>query len=148
MLAELERLPDKRRAFVVEYAKDHNATQAAIRAGYAENSAQEQSSRLLSIGMVREAVAALEAQNARECRVTVEGLTEDLRKAYKLAIDNNQTSAAVSAVQMIAKLHGLETAQRANENEAVRYVVEAPPKARSNEEWLKEAGKGPTTLVN
>lgn len=45
--------------FVVEYTKDMNATQAAIRAGYAHKAAQEQSSRMLSNAMVKQAVDAV-----------------------------------------------------------------------------------------
>jgi phage terminase small subunit len=46
-------LTDKQEAFVREYLVDLNATQAAIRAGYSEKTAQVQSSRLLSNVMVR-----------------------------------------------------------------------------------------------
>lgn len=49
-------LTPKQQRFVEEYLVDLNATQAAIRAGYAKNSAQEQSSRLLSNAMVRAAI--------------------------------------------------------------------------------------------
>jgi phage terminase small subunit len=49
-------LTPKQRLFVREYIKDWNATQAAIRAGYSNRTAQEQSSRLLSNVMVQEAV--------------------------------------------------------------------------------------------
>ena len=41
-------LTNKRRVFVDEYLKDCNATQAAIRAGYAERSARQQGQRMLS----------------------------------------------------------------------------------------------------
>jgi len=41
-------LTAKRRAFVREYIKDFNATQAALRAGYAESSARQTASDLLS----------------------------------------------------------------------------------------------------
>lgn len=47
---------DKQAAFVREYCIDWNATQAAIRAGYSEHTAQEQSSRLLSNVMVKAAI--------------------------------------------------------------------------------------------
>lgn len=56
-------LTPKQQRFVEEYLIDLNATQAAIRAGYSERTAQEQSSRLLSNVMVREAIQ--EAQNKR-----------------------------------------------------------------------------------
>ena len=46
----------KRAAFVREYLKDLNATQAAIRAGYSKKTAKQQGSRLLSDADVSEAV--------------------------------------------------------------------------------------------
>lgn len=46
-------LNDRQTRFVQEYCKDFNATQAAIRAGYSEKTAQEQGSRLLSNSMVK-----------------------------------------------------------------------------------------------
>jgi phage terminase small subunit len=39
---------DQQRAFVREYVKDFNATQAALRAGYSAKNARQQGSRLLS----------------------------------------------------------------------------------------------------
>lgn len=47
----------KQARFVIEYCVDQNGTQAALRAGYAENSAQEQASRLLSKDMIKAAIA-------------------------------------------------------------------------------------------
>ncbi len=59
-------LTAKQQRFVDEYMVDRNATQAAIRAGYSEATAQEQSSRLLSNVMVAKAVAdATKAQSQR-----------------------------------------------------------------------------------
>lgn len=54
----------KQQRFVEEYLIDLNATQAAIRAGYSEATAQEQSSRLLSNVMVSDAIAALKAERS------------------------------------------------------------------------------------
>jgi phage terminase small subunit len=50
-------LTARQKLFVLEYLKDLNATQAAIRAGYSPKTAQEQSSRLLSNVMVAEEIA-------------------------------------------------------------------------------------------
>lgn len=50
-------LTPKQARFVDEYLIDLNGTQAAIRAGYSADTAQEQASRLLSNVMVAEAVA-------------------------------------------------------------------------------------------
>ena len=52
-------LPPKVKLFVVEYTKDMNGTQAAIRAGYSAKTAQEQSSQHLSKLMVKQAVDAV-----------------------------------------------------------------------------------------
>lgn len=50
---ELKPLTDKQELFCHEYLIDRNGTQAAIRAKYARNSAQEQSSQLLSKLMIK-----------------------------------------------------------------------------------------------
>lgn len=47
-LPPISELPLKHQRFIVEYLQDHNATQAAVRAGYSQKTAQEQGSRLLS----------------------------------------------------------------------------------------------------
>lgn len=51
------KLSNKQSAFVEEYLVDFNATQAAIRAGYAENSAASQGSLLLSNPKIEAALA-------------------------------------------------------------------------------------------
>ena len=56
-------LTPKQQRFVEEYLIDLNATQAAIRSGYSEKTAQERSSRLLSNVMVQAAIQ--EAQSKR-----------------------------------------------------------------------------------
>ena len=52
-MAKEKGLEEKQAAFCREYLKDYNATQAAIRAGYSQRSAQVQSARLLSKVMVQ-----------------------------------------------------------------------------------------------
>lgn len=59
-------LEPRQAKFVQEYLVDLNATQAAIRAGYAPKAAQEQASRLLSNAIVRAEVdKGIEARAAR-----------------------------------------------------------------------------------
>lgn len=65
-----EPLGAKQRLFVDEYLKDLNATQAAIRAGYSENTASEQGSRLL--GNVKVAAAIEEAKASRSERTKID----------------------------------------------------------------------------
>lgn len=62
----MAKLTDKQELFAREYLKDLNATQAAIRAGYSEKTAQMQSSRLLTNVMVQDCIAALKAERNEE----------------------------------------------------------------------------------
>ncbi|WP_028456532.1 terminase small subunit [Chitinilyticum litopenaei] len=62
-------LTPKQAAFVAEYLKDLNATQAAIRAGYSEKTANEQGSRLLANVGVGKAIK--EAMKKREERTEI-----------------------------------------------------------------------------
>ena len=59
----------KQEAFCREYIIDLNATQAAIRAGYSERTAQEQSSRLLSNVIVSDRVADLMRDRSSRVRI-------------------------------------------------------------------------------
>lgn len=80
----------KQARFVEEYLKDLNGTQAAIRAGYSENTAESQASRLLRNAKVMNAV--VEAQAARSKRTAIDAdwvlrrladeLTADLADIY------------------------------------------------------------------
>lgn len=82
---ETKALTAKQSRFVEEYLCDLNATQAAIRAGYAPLAAQEQGSRLLSNAMVQAAVA--EAKKARSERTKVNADTVLARLAEALEAD-------------------------------------------------------------
>jgi len=62
---ELDTLTEKQRRFVEEYMTDGNATQAAIRAGYAESGARQEGHRLLTNADVRQAIRRRIAQDGR-----------------------------------------------------------------------------------
>jgi len=66
-------ITDKMRQFVDEYLIDMNATQAAIRAGYSEATAQEQSSQLLDRPDIRELV-----EQRQKDRIDRTQLSQDL----------------------------------------------------------------------
>lgn len=62
----------KQRAFVAEYMKDKNATQAAIRAGYSEKTARSIGSENLTKPYIAEAIAELEKETQEKCGITAE----------------------------------------------------------------------------
>lgn len=113
----------KQQAFVREYLIDRNATQAAIRAGYSPDTAYSIGNENLRKPEIMQAIEVLEAEHRERCNVTVEALTNELYLARDLAHSAGQPSAAVSAIMGIAKLHGLVTDKRINEN-IVRPVRE------------------------
>lgn len=69
MLASLDN--DKQRAFVLEYARDKNATQAAVRAGYSPKTAGVQGYDLLQRPHISQAVAAAISAKFEEFGITV-----------------------------------------------------------------------------
>jgi phage terminase small subunit len=85
------KLTDKQKRFIEEYLIDLNATQAAIRAGYSEKTAQEQSSRLLSNVIIQDAIK--EAQNKRSSRVQI---TQD--DVIRMLIENIEKSSGTKQV--------------------------------------------------
>jgi hypothetical protein len=69
---------DKWVRFVQEYAKDFNATQAAIRAGYAKKGAHVTASRLLAKSEVATLVRAMHAKTAAKSEITVERTMQEI----------------------------------------------------------------------
>jgi phage terminase small subunit len=74
---------DRRARFAAEYAKDLNATQAAIRSGYAPKSAHVTGSRLLSDAKVQELVQGHHAERTAAAGITIERTLQEVsRVAY------------------------------------------------------------------
>ena len=98
-------LTPKQAAFVREYQVDLNATQAAIRAGYAEASAHVTGSTLLrhpkvsiALAKVREGAAEVVAERTGEAILTAAAVAE---RAW--AIANEDRPDRVSALALLAK---------------------------------------------
>lgn len=85
----LAELPTKRRQFVIEYLKDLNGTQAAIRAGYAEPTAHQQASRLLTFVKVDTAVRAGLALKAMPADEVLARLADHARGSLEPFINRN-----------------------------------------------------------
>ena len=71
---------DRRARFVQEYCIDLNATQAAIRAGYAPKAAKVQASRLLTNVTVRAEIDARLAAKARENDITTDRVLKEISR--------------------------------------------------------------------
>lgn len=75
-----KKLNAKQARFVEEYLVDLNATQAAIRAGYSEKTAQAQSSRMLTNVIVAKAIAEQQAKRSERTEVTQDSVVQELAK--------------------------------------------------------------------
>lgn len=80
MTSPVDSLNVKQRTFAQEYLVDLNATQAAIRAGYSEKTANSQGSRLLANAKVKAAIDHLMAERSQRTQVTVDRVLEEIAK--------------------------------------------------------------------
>jgi len=76
----MAKLTDKQKRFVDEYLIDMNATAAAIRAGYSEKTAQEQSSRMLLNVIISEHLAKRRASLEKRTEVSQDKVIKELAK--------------------------------------------------------------------
>jgi phage terminase small subunit len=99
-------LTDKQGAFVSEFLLDHNATQAAIRAGYSSETAQEQASRLLSNVMVRREVDRLIAERSERVQIDADEVVRRLDNLYYESLAKGDLTTAARCLEMLAKATG------------------------------------------
>ena len=73
-------LTDKQRKFVSEYLVDLNATQAAIRAGYSQKTADRIGPELLGKTWVREAIEAAQKRREKRTEITQDRVVQELAR--------------------------------------------------------------------
>lgn len=76
----MAKLTNKQQRFVEEYLIDLNATQAAIRAGYSVQTANEQGSRLLANVSISEEIEKAMAERSRRTGITQDRVLNELAK--------------------------------------------------------------------
>jgi phage terminase small subunit len=74
------KLTPRQEVFVREYLIDLNATQAAIRAGYAPNAAKVQASRLLTKANITDAIAKAQSERADRLEITADRVTQEMAR--------------------------------------------------------------------
>lgn len=76
----MARMTEKQKRFVDEYLIDLNATQAAIRAGYSPNTAEQAASRMLSFVKVQDAIEKALAERSRRTGISQDRVIQELAK--------------------------------------------------------------------
>lgn len=87
-------LTDKQKMFVKEYLIDLNATQAAIRAGYSEKTANEQGSRLLANVKVAEAVKHEMQERSKRVEIEADWVLKTIYDTVNALLPDQEKNAA------------------------------------------------------
>lgn len=146
----LAALRGKQRLFVLEYLKDLNGKQAAIRAGYSEKTAEVQASQTLRILKVAQAVKAgldLKAMPSYEILARLASHARGSMADF-LRIDEEE----VTINTTIAVLNDLERAQVMEQHPAARRLLESSPTGdetnNNNTESEQEAPPPKAVCIN
>lgn len=149
----MSELTDQQKVFVAEYLVDFNATQAAIRAGYAEKSAHSQGSRLLDNPAISQAVKKSVTQRSESLGLNADNLllrallvfdrSMQAEPVLKWNPDTGQNEpvgvykydglAAVKALELIGKLLGAFM-KPDNEGEKVVFNININTTPKSQQE--------------
>lgn len=102
-------LTEKQKRFVAEYLIDLNATQAAIRAGYAAKTANREGSRLLSKVDIADAIAKRASNTSEKLDLSAERVLRGLFDEATRTGEGSSHGARVSAWGLLGKYHSLFT---------------------------------------
>ena len=101
---------DKQKRFCEEYLIDLNATQAAVRAGYAQKTAYSQGQRLLKDVEIAETITKLKSMQSKRTGITADRVLEELSKLGFAPIDDCESFKAsdkLRALELIGKHIGM-----------------------------------------
>ena len=115
-------LTPKQAAFVREYMIDLNATQAAIRAGYSEKTANRIGAENLSKPVIQEAIQQRHKAAEEKCAVTVEWILSEIAK---IAQDEEvKTADRLKALELLGKHLGLWEKHQEDGEHVVHVIFE------------------------
>lgn len=107
----LSELNNKQESFCLEYIKDHNATQAAIRAGYSKKSARNIASVMLSKPNIKNRITELQFKAIQKTDITVDRILDEIKSiAFVNTLDiakdetkNIKTNDKLRALELLGK---------------------------------------------
>jgi phage terminase small subunit len=131
-------LTPKQQRFVAEYLIDLNATQAAIRAGYSEKTAEQIGYQLLQKTSVAATIAKGQEKRAGKLELTAEKVLADIEATRLAAAGAEQYASALRASELQGKHLGMFIERRETTVKDVRLAARLPEKAASDEAWAAE----------
>lgn len=126
-------LTDKQQRFVEEYLVDLNATQAAKRAGYSQNTAQQMGWENLSKPLIADAIAKAKAERSKRTEVTQDKVLRELARIGFSDLRNvmneggslanpdswdDDTAASIGSIELVTRTAGFDS----DGNREVEYV--------------------------
>lgn len=120
----LNSLSANQQKFCVEYLKDLNATQAAIRAGYKANNAQQVSTILMQNKAIRHSIESLRNQRTDYSSVTKDYVLRKIMKTIENAEEDGQHQAVLRGAELLARHLGMfieRTEISGPDGEAIKY---------------------------
>lgn len=124
-----DELRPKQRAFVNEYLKDLNATQAAIRAGYKEKTAGAIGAENLQKPKIQKAINEARADREKNSKITVEWV---LARIASIAEDPEaQQRDQLKALELLGKYLGMWEKRQEEESSCVRVIFQSESEAWS-----------------
>lgn len=120
-------LTPRQRRFVEEYLIDFNATQAAIRAGYAAKDADVQGPRVLGYAGVAAAIAEGREKIAERALVTAADVLQGLRREATLEGEGSSHSARVAAWAKLGEHLKMFTQKHEHAGEIRNRVISGEP---------------------
>ena len=97
----------KRIAFVQEYLKDLNATQAAIRAGYSERTAGQTGHEILKFPEIQAALADAQAERSERTKVDAAFVLNGLQREAAAGDTGEPNTARIRAMELLGKHLGM-----------------------------------------
>lgn len=127
----MARLTEKQKLFVAEYLVDLNATQAAIRAGYSEKTAEQIGYQLLQKTLVQDAIQEAREKRQQRTEITQDMVVEELRAvAFAKAADYTDSTLKYSnklkALELLGKHLGMFTDKVEHSGETGLRIELAP----------------------
>lgn len=96
-------LTDKQERFCLEYLVDLNATQAAIRAGYAESGASVEGTRLLGNAKVSDRVAELQAERVARVKIDADWVLRKSMELHDRTVETGNDTVTAKAIELVGK---------------------------------------------
>ncbi|MDG4948817.1 terminase small subunit [Actinobacillus equuli subsp. haemolyticus] len=102
------KLTDKQQRFVEEYLIDLNATQAAIRAGYSENTATEIGYENLTKPHIQNAIAEAQKQRSQRTQITQDEVLNRLLENIEIAMGKRKTIITIPSKNADSEMVGTD----------------------------------------